>query len=122
MTTESTSPQTTDHDVLVTLHHEGEINRPWLENQAIAIEQAILEQCPHAPGSSVTANFEENGFELDLTIVAPSKGAFYDRLDEVLKVVEEAASIDMGGMIDEMRSTYQGPAAPPHDPAVLEPA
>ena len=118
-----TAAKTADYNLLVTLYHEGEINEPWLENQAIAIEAAILERCPHAPGSSVTANFQQNGFELDLTIVAGSMIEFYDRLGQVMRIVEETAEIDLNGMVDEVRSGFESTLPPEiHDAKELTPA
>lgn len=105
---------------VVRLYTEQKINEPWLENQAILIEEALTSRCPDIPGPSVTANFAENGFELDLIIEATGMADAYDQLGQVLKVVEETAGISLGGAsAGEVRSDFVSPETPDHDPALM---
>lgn len=111
-----------EYDILVVLNSSHKINEPWLERQAIRIEEALIDQCPDVPGPSVTANFAENGFELDLTICATGMADAYDKLGKVLKLVEETAEISLGeaGATAEVRSAYRSSGGEPnHDPAEM---
>jgi hypothetical protein len=93
----TTTPNMTEHDILVTLSAGMELNEPWLEKQALRIEEALEERCADILGPSVTATFEENGWELDLTILASGLADAYDKLGQVFAVVEEVASIEFVG-------------------------
>lgn len=84
----------TEHDFLLELTMAREVNRPWLENQATKIEEALDASCADVLGPSVTANFETNGWELDLTIRATGMADAYDKLGQVFRVVEETAQIE----------------------------
>lgn len=112
----------TEHDIVVLLGTPREINQPWLEKQAIAIEDA-LESCPDVLGPSVTANFEENGWELDLTILAAGTAEAYDKLGQVFQVVEETAGIEFGDSNPgEVRAGYESSAACDDHSGSLTPA
>lgn len=112
----------TEHDILVLLATPREINQPWLEKQAIAIEDA-LESCSDVLGPSVTANFEENGWELDLTILAASTADAYDKLGQVFQVVEETAGIEFGDSNPgEVRASYESSATSENHSGSLAPA
>lgn len=112
-----------ERDFFVLLGTEHKVNHPWLENQAIKIEEALLERCPDISGPSVTVNFEENGWELDLTVEARNMAEAYDRLGQALRVVEETAQIALGtASTDEVRSAYESTEAGKHDTATLTPA
>jgi hypothetical protein len=95
-----------DHDFVVRLFAPHKVNEPWLENQAVKIEDALTGRFPEVPEPSVTANFEENGFELDLIIQAESLAEAYDKLGRVLEIVEETAGIQLGDGAEEVRSDY----------------
>lgn len=112
-----------ERDFVVLLATPHKVNEPWLENQAIKIEEALLD-CPEVSGPSVTASFAENGFELDLTVEASSMAEAYDKLGRALRVVEETAGIMLGAeSADEIRSGYESLELPDsHDTAALAPA
>lgn len=110
-----------ERSLLVQLVNPQKVNEPWLENQAIRIEEALDERCSDVLGPSVTANFAENGFDLDLTIVAASAADVLDKLGEVYRIVEEIAGIELGGETDEVRSAYES-TPPNHDLSPLQPA
>jgi hypothetical protein len=106
----------TEHDIVVLLVTQREINAPWLEEQAIAIEDALESSCPDVLGPSVTANFEKNGWELDLTILATSTADAYDKLGRVFQVVEETAGIELGDSDPgEVRASYESSATTTDD-------
>lgn len=109
-------------DFFVLLSTKHKVNQPWLENQAIEIEEA-LDGCPDICGPSVTANFDENGFELDLTVQATSMAETYERLGQALRIVEETAGIKVGAAsAGEVRSAYESAEQPDHETAELTPA
>lgn len=113
-----------ERDFVVLLATPQKVNEPWLENQAIKIEEALIERCPEISGPSVTANFAENGFELDLTVLVDSMAEAYDKLGQALRVVEETAGITLGAEnANEIRSAYESLELPNgHDTAALTPA
>jgi hypothetical protein len=118
-----TTNNATEHDILVTLSTQREINAPWLEKQAIRIEEALEKGCPDILGPSVTANFEENGWELDLTIRAESMADAYDKLGQVFRIVEETAGVEYLPGQDEVRSGYaSNKTHGPHETGELQPA
>lgn len=118
-----TTNTATEHDILVTLSTPHEVNPPWLEKQAVVIEEALDKSCPDILGPSVTANFEENGWELDLTIRASSMADAYDKLGQVFRIVEETAGVEYVGGQDEVRSGYESTMSPgAHDTGELQPA
>lgn len=118
-----TTNTATEHDILVTLSTQREINAPWLEKQAIRIEEALDKSCPDILGPSVTANFEENGWELDLTIRADSMADAYDKLGQVFRIVEETAGVEYLPGQDEVRSGYASNTSHgPHETGELQPA
>jgi hypothetical protein len=109
-----------ERDFFVLLCTPHKVNEPWLEDQAVKIEDALIGQCPHILGPSVTANFAENGFELDLTVEASSVAGTYDRLGQALRVVEETAGIMLGAACaDEIRSGYESIGSVNHDTNAL---
>lgn len=112
-----------EHDILVMLSNTSEINPPWLEKQAVLIEEALENSCPDVLGPSVTANFVENGWELDLTISATSMADAYDKLGQVFKIVEETAGVEYVAGPDEVRSGYESTTSPgPHETGELQTA
>lgn len=115
-----TADSSIERDFFVLLCTPHKVNEPWLEDQAIKIEEALTERCPDISGPSVTANFAENGFELDLTVEANSMAETYDRLGQALRVVEETAGIVLGAAsADEVRAAYESVESPDHDTAAL---
>jgi hypothetical protein len=118
-----TQTENKQQDLVVRLFATQKVNAPWLENQAIKIEDALNGRFPDVPEPSVTANFAENGFELDLIIEADTMADAYNRLGEILKVVEETAGIELGGD-DEVRSDYASASSDDddHDFSNLSPA
>lgn len=112
----------TEHDIVALLATQREINAPWLEKQAEAIEDA-LESCPDVLGPSVTANFAENGWELDLTILATGTADVYDKLGRVFKIVEETAGIELGDSDPgEVRASYDSSGVSDDHTGYLAPA
>lgn len=95
-----------EHDFVVRLFAPHKVNEPWLENQAAKIEDALTGRFAEVLEPAVTANFAENGFELDLIVQAQNMAEAYDLLGQVLAVVEEAAGIRLGDSADEVRSDY----------------
>lgn len=120
----STTDNKVERNVLIRLDSKYEkVNEPWLENQAICIEEALIEKCPEIPGPSVTANFEHNGWEIDLTFEAATTAETYDKIGRVFQVVEEVAGIELVGDGDEVHSEYESnPGPEPHEPRALQPA
>lgn len=115
-----TADKSIERDFVVLLCTQHKVNEPWLEDQAVKIEEALAERCPEIAGPSVTANFAENGFELDLTVQAHSMAEAYDRLGQALRVVEETAGIMLGAArADEVRAAYESVDSPNHGPTTL---
>lgn len=114
----------TEHDILVRLTMGRTVNRPWLEGRAIAIEEALESRCPDVLGPSVTANFKENGWDLDLTILASGVADAYDKLGQVFATVETVAEIEfVGDGPDEVRASGLASTQPRGDHSgVLAPA
>ncbi len=104
--------------VLLRLPHR--VNVAWLENQAIELEESLIERCKgEILGLSVSANFAENGFELDLTVEAASPSEAYGKLGRLYEAIEEVAPIKIGGQTDEVQSSWESNAPTSHQPAVL---
>jgi hypothetical protein len=115
-----TADSSFERDFFVLLCTPHKVNEPWLEDQAVKIENALAEQCPDVSGPSVTANFAENGFELDLTVEANSVAETYDKLGKALRVVEETAGITLNSpRADEIRSGYKSTEDANHEASAL---
>ncbi len=101
------------------LRGSEKVNEPWLEKQALLLEDALIKECGGAIlGPSVTANFDENGFELDFTVEAENLSEAYDKLGHVLAVVERVVGVSIDPEdSDEIRSSYASPERE-HPPTV----
>lgn len=118
-----TTPNMAEHDILLTLPLGRAINGPWLEKQAIQIEQALENRCPELLGPSVTANLAESSWELDLTILATGMADAYDKLGQVFRVVEEVAGVEfVNEGQDEVRSSAHAAPEPTDHSGTLTPA
>jgi hypothetical protein len=115
-----TDQTATEHTFLVLLRGAQKTNGPWLEKQSELIEQALIDQCSGwILGPSVSVNFDENGFELDLTVVAESASKAHASLGEALEIVERVADISLGMDDGELRSSYHSPGQEKDHEAVL---
>jgi len=110
-----------ERNFAVLLAHPHKVNEPWLEDQAIRLEEALIRDCGNdVLGPSVTANFHENGFEIDLTVEASSLSEAYDKLGRAMTVIENVAGVSIEpNEADEVRSSFASQDRGPHKPAVL---
>jgi hypothetical protein len=119
MATNPTTATPRERNFYVLLRNETKVNAPWLEKQAIQLEERLLSECDDTiSGPSVSANFAENGFELDFTVLASSLSEAYDKLGTVLSIIEDAAGITIADSSDEIRSDYES-VPPQHDPQLV---
>jgi hypothetical protein len=66
------------------------VNPEWLEEHAIQLEDTLIERGRDlACGYSVTANFQEHGFEVDYTVEAASLSEAYDRMSQIVRIIED---------------------------------
>jgi hypothetical protein len=115
------SDQTSERNFFATLRITHPVNGPWLENQAIEIEQALVEECSDTIlGPSVTANLAENAFELDLTIRADSQVEAYERVAKAIEIAEQRAGLVASPEppADEIHLAYDQ-SGPQRDPLTL---
>jgi hypothetical protein len=74
----------------LTLRGARPVNAEWLEEQAIRMEEAlVLRGSGLACGFSVTANFDEHGFEVDYTVEAESLSDAYERMSQIVRIIED---------------------------------
>lgn len=115
-----------EHDVFIELSNPQKLNEPWLEARSIAVEEALIERMSdRLLGHSVTANFDINGFEIDLTIPAVDATKQREVVAEVVAIVEEVAEIQIGGSSNQetqIRSGFRGEAHRKCDEHDLTPA
>jgi hypothetical protein len=113
------TPRERNFTLLLRFPHK--VNAPWLEDQALKLEGALIEECSEQIlGPSVSANFAENGFEVDLTVEAETRGEAYDKLDRALSVIERVAGISLeDDSTDEVHSTFASREPDSHTPAAL---
>lgn len=110
----------TEHTFLVLLRGAQKTNAAWLEKQAELMERALIDDCKGwVLGPSVSVDFEENGFELDLTILASSASEAHALLGKALEVVENVADINLDMDDGELRSSYHSPTSDKDHEAVL---
>lgn len=104
----------------VLLRSAHKVNEPWLENQAIKLEESLIAECSgEVLGPSVTARFDENGFEVDLTVEAADLSEAYDKLGRALSVIERVADISIQAPSDEIRSSWETPERAHGESAVV---
>ena len=117
----STDPTPTEYNFMMILAHPRKVNEPWLEKQAMAMEAALLAECAGIVlGPSVSANFEENGFELDLTVEATSDAEANEKFRQAIAVVERVGGISLDREETQVRSSYHSEGKDgDHDAAVL---
>lgn len=78
-----------EHNFFIELCFGRPINKEWLEETALKIEQAIIDQLAgRVLGPSVTANWHDNKFELDVTISAETTGETHSNLGDLMGLVE----------------------------------
>jgi hypothetical protein len=111
----------TEYNLTMILSRPFATNAPWLENMALAMEEALIKECAGVVlGPSVTANFEENGWELDLTAEASNDAEADEKFRKALEVVQRVAEISLDREDKQVRSTYHSEGEDQdHDTAVL---
>lgn len=101
----------TERNFYILLRHDGKVNEPWLERQALVLEESLIAEASIL-GPSVTANFAANGFELDFTVKASSEEEAFQRAGHALAVVQRAAGIQLAP-VEEIRASYTSTEAIP---------
>lgn len=97
----------TEYNFTMILSRPHATNAPWLEKKALAMEEALIEECAGVIlGPSVTANFEENGWELDFTVEALGDAEADEKFRQALEVVQRVGEISLDREEREVRSTY----------------
>lgn len=86
-------PTPREQSLLVTLTSSATVNAPWLERQALALEQALIEQ-RGVLGPSVSVNYELNGFEIDVTVEIERDSELDDWGERILAVAERSIGIE----------------------------
>jgi hypothetical protein len=105
---DTTDQALNEYNFMIVIGRPFKTNAPWLENKAIAMEEALISECAGVIlGPSVTANFEENGWEVDLTVEAASDGEADGKFREALEVVERVGEIELDRGERQLRSTYR---------------
>lgn len=107
-----------ERNFTITLGNPHRVNHPWLEAKAIALEEALIQDCSGCIlGPSVTALFDENGWELDLTVEADNAAEAYEKLGKAFDVIERVAgiTITLDGPSDEIRSGWSDDTEPEHE-------
>lgn len=85
----TTSPHI-ERNCLLTLRGDGPVNPEWLEEQAIRLEDVLIERGRDlACGFSVTANFAVNGWEVDFTVQTETMSDVDARIGQVVKIIED---------------------------------
>lgn len=78
-------------------------SRAWLETTAIEVEETLIRQAAGlALGPAVAANFQENSFELDVTVEASSLAEAYGKLSRIMVIVDETMDVRL-----DMSATHQ---------------
>jgi hypothetical protein len=116
------SDQTNERNFFATLRITHPVNGPWLERQAIEIEEALIEKCSGSIlGPSVTANLADNAFELDLTVKAKTQVEAYERVAEAIEIAEKHAGLVAAPEppADEIHRAYDQSGPPQHDSLTL---
>ncbi len=104
---DTTDQTLNEYNFMIVIGRPFATNAPWLENKAIAMEDALISECAGVIlGPSVTANFEENGWELDLTVEAATDGEADEKFRRALEVVERVGEIELDRGERQLRSTY----------------
>lgn len=104
---DTTDQALNEYNFMIVIARPFKTNAPWLENKAIAMEGALISECAGVVlGPSVTANFAENGWELDLTVEAASDGEADEKFRRALEVVERVGEIELNRGERQLRSTY----------------
>jgi hypothetical protein len=97
-----------EYNFMIVIGRPFKTNAPWLENRALVMEDALIHECAgEILGPSVTANFDENGWEVDLTIEAPDDGTADERFRKALEVIERVGEIELDRGERQVRSTYR---------------
>ncbi len=105
---DTTDQTLNEYNFMIVIGRPFQTNAPWLEDNAIAMEDALISECADAIlGPSVTANFDENGWELDLTIEAENDGEADEKFRRALEVVERVGGIELDRGERQLRSTYR---------------
>lgn len=87
----------TERNCFIELGFGREINRPWLENKAIEIEEYLdANMSDRVLGPSVTANFSNNSFDLHVTLNTVGAQDAQGIIGEILAVVERVADVTVG--------------------------
>lgn len=110
--TDSTSSN--ERDVLIKLSSPQAINDPWLEDKAILFEEALSAE-EGILGASVTALFEENGFEIDFQVVALSDDDVIVWVHRVFELAESVMDIERIAQPSHAVASCFAPAAPKSD-------
>jgi hypothetical protein len=101
------SKPTTEFNFFVLLANPQRVNHAWLEKQGMAIEEALIRDCAGIVlGPSVSVNFDQNGWEIDLTIEAPTQLEAEQKYNLAMGVVERVGEISLDQEATEVRKTY----------------
>ncbi|MGH2940853.1 MAG: hypothetical protein ACRDPE_22350 [Solirubrobacterales bacterium] len=105
---DKTEPKpTTEFNFFVLLANPQRVNHAWLEKQAMAIEEALVKECATIVlGPSVSVNFDQNGWEIDLTIEAETQSDAEQKYNLAMSVVERVGEISLDQEETEVRKTY----------------
>lgn len=101
------SKPTTEFNFFVLLTNAQRVNHAWLEKQAMLIEDALVKECASIVlGPSVSVNFDQNGWEIDLTIEAASQSEAEQKYNLAMGFVERVGEISLDQEETEVRKTY----------------
>jgi hypothetical protein len=106
-TVNNSEPETTEFNFFLLLANPKQVNAAWLEKQAVAMEEALIIECAGVIlGPSVSVNFDENGWELDLTVEAADQAQAEQKFARAMAVVERVGEISLNQEETEVRKTY----------------
>ena len=101
------TPEPTEFNFFILLSSPQEINDAWLEKKAFAMEEALIADCAGVIlGPAVAANFDENGWEIDLTVEAMSRPEAEEKFAQAMEVVERVGEIRLVQEETELRKTF----------------
>lgn len=101
------SKPTMEFNFFVLLANPQRVNHAWLEKQAMVIEDALVKECAGTVlGPSVGVNFDQNGWEIDLTVEAETQSDAEQKYNLAMGVVERVGEISLDQEETEVRKTY----------------
>ncbi|MBS1882449.1 MAG: hypothetical protein JSS97_05775 [Actinobacteria bacterium] len=105
---DKTDPKPTmEFNFFVLLANPQRVNHAWLEKQAMAMEEALIEEGAGVfLGPSVSVNFDQNGWEIDLTIESETYPDAEQKFNQAMGIVERVGEISLDQEETEVRKTY----------------